>query len=772
MKSQADTSAATRERYRYRVNGLVQGVGFRPFVYRLATSLQLAGTVGNNSDGVTIEVEGDAEALKTFRQKLQTELPAIARITRSETEQIPVTFEKSFVILASEHGDTASALISPDLATCDDCLKELFDPQDRRFRYPFINCTNCGPRYTIVERIPYDRPNTSMKLFPMCRECQKEYDNPTNRRFHAQPNACPVCGPGVSLWRDGQEVEATDPIAESIRLLRNGKILAIRGVGGFHLAVDPRNVKALSELRRRKGRAEKPFALMARDPATVKKYGIVSDEEEAALLHRTRPIVLLKKNGRESLPPEVAPNQHSLGFMLPYTPLHHLLLAGDLDILVMTSGNFSEEPIAIGNDEAWDRLNHLADYFLLHNREILQRCDDSIVRIMAGRRRMMRRSRGFVPEPIFLAQATTKRILAVGGELKNSIALSRDDAVFLSQHIGDLDNPSAFRFFQDSIEHLESILELKPEVIAYDSHPEYLSTKWALSQANLPKIPVQHHHAHLAAVLAENAVAEPCIGIILDGTGYGTDGTIWGGEILVGNAACYDRVGWLQPVPMPGGEAAIKQPWRMALSYLRLAFGDDLDELKLSFLQRISRSEIDLCTQAMDRRINAPLTSSCGRLFDGVAAILGLRSEVSFEAQAAMELEAISAQPDRNEVYAKALAEGQNSGAVPIAPLIRAIVKDWQDSVSTDKIGARFHATLAELLITRALELRTSLGINSVALSGGVYQNLIFFEYMVKRLREEKFTVYTHERVPTNDGGLALGQIAVADAMIKAGESD
>ncbi len=532
----------------------------------------------------------------------------------------------------------------------------------------------------------------------------------------------------------------------------------------------PGNETALCELRKRKGRAEKPFALMARDIETIRAHCLVSEEDEAALLHRTRPIVLLKKNSSGSLPDEVAPNQHSLGFMLPYTPLHHLLLAGELDLLVMTSGNFSEEPIAIGNDEAMDRLQHLADYFLLHDREILQRCDDSIVRVMAGHRRLVRRSRGFVPEPLFLSKPTVKRILAVGAELKNAFGLSRDNAVFLSQHIGDLDNPSAFKFFQSSIEHLEAILELKPEVIAYDLHPEYLSTKWALSQANLPKIAVQHHHAHLASVMAENGVAEPCLGIILDGTGYGTDGTIWGGEILCGNAAGYERVGWLEPVPMPGGETAIKQPWRMALSYLRLAYGDDVDELNLPVLQGVGRPEIELCTQAMARRINAPLTSSCGRLFDGVAAMLGLRSEVSFEAQAAMELEARSGEPRPNDAYQQVLADSHNDGAISLAVLIKAIVRDWQDNEPIDKIGARFHATLAELLIARVCELRRTTGIDRTALSGGVYQNLLFFEYMVRRLREEKFTVYTHERVPTNDGGLALGQIAVADAGLKAGE--
>jgi hydrogenase maturation protein HypF len=760
----------SQERVRFRVKGIVQGVGFRPFVYRLATSLDLAGNVSNDSEGVTIEAEGPSSTIAQFHRQLLEELPAIARITDCILEPIQALRESNFTILASRPSRNANTLISPDIATCDDCLQELFDTRDRRHLYPFINCTSCGPRYTIVERIPYDRPYTSMKAFPMCPDCQREYDSPVDRRFHAQPNACPVCGPQVTLWNIDGQMSPGDPIDEAIRLLRQGRILAIRGVGGFHLAVEPRNESTLAELRRRKGRAEKPFALMARNLETIKKYCCVSKEEETALCDRVRPIVLVKKKPANPLPDNVAPGQHSLGFMLPYTPLHYLLLAGELDLLVMTSGNYSEEPIAIGNAEARDRLGGLADYFLVHNREIIQRCDDSIVRIMAGKKRILRRSRGFVPEPIYLKAPTTQKILAVGGELKNTIALSREEAVFLSQHIGDLDNPCAYRFFQECIRHLEAILEIKPELIVHDLHPEYLSTKWAVGQTDLPTIAVQHHHAHLAAVLAENGVEEPCIGIILDGTGFGTDRTIWGGEVLVGDAAQFERVAWLEPVPMPGSQAAIKQPWRMGLSFLRHTFGDDYLSPGLPIFQNISPRDLETITRAMDRAINAPLTSSCGRLFDGVAAILGIRAEVNFEAQAAMELEAISADPAEAQPYAQLLDRVEQLGGIPIAPLIRALVKDLHNGVALADISARFHVTLAELFIARARLARQKYGLKHAALSGGVYQNLLFFEYLSRRLNEEQFIVLTHTQVPTNDGGLALGQIAVADALIKAGK--
>ncbi len=759
-------------RNRIRLNGIVQGVGFRPFVYRLARECGLSGFVNNNSDGVLIEIEGAPERLAAFRRRLRREAPPLARIVEMRFEEVEPQGQDGFTIRTSQRDSTPSTLISPDVSVCDDCLRELFDPADRRYRYPFINCTNCGPRYTIVKRIPYDRPFTSMSIFPMCEACAREYHDPANRRFHAQPNACPECGPRLRLYRgDGQEVETDDPLAETVRLLREGKIVAIKGLGGFHLAVDARNDGAVRELRRRKGRAEKPFALMAPDIDSVRKFCLVSREEAEILQDPVRPIVLLRARADSALAGSVAPGNRYLGFMLPYTPLHHLLLRDHFDALVMTSGNFSEEPIAIKNEEALQRLASLADYLLLHDREILQRCDDSIVRRAGSATRLVRRARGFVPGPVFLTKPTRLRVLACGAELKNTIALSRGDAVFLSQHIGDLDNPEALAFFQQSIAHLQRILEITPEAIAYDLHPEYLSSKWALRQEGLPKVAVQHHHAHLVSVMAENGVEAPAIGLILDGTGYGTDGTIWGGEVLVGDAHGFRRWAYLSPVPMPGGEAAIRQPWRMAVSYLVAAFGDDYARLSLPFLRNVVPRRLDMLRQMLEKGINSPLTSSCGRLFDGISALLGLRQEISYEAQAAIELE-MHVDDSVGDFYTDALPQKVVSGALPVAPLVRAVVQDLERGEATGRIAARFHRTLAELFVLAARQARNETGIDTVALSGGVFQNVYFFEYLLHRLQDEAFAVLTHHHVPTNDGGLALGQVVIADKKLREGEGD
>ncbi len=633
-----NASSAARRRQRIRVNGIVQGVGFRPFVFKLASQLNLAGFVGNDSEGVIIEIEGPGKSLDAFGRRLHDDAPPLSSIVRFHIEEIDVQGETGFSIRESRREPTTSTLISPDVAVCDDCLRELFDSKDRRYRYPFINCTNCGPRYTIVEQIPYDRPLTSMKRFPLCPECDREYNDPSDRRFHAQPNACPACGPRLFLYDNKGMVDSADPLREAVSRLRDGKIVAIRGVGGFHLAVDAHDESAIERLRLRKGRAEKPFALMAPDVESILKYCLVTDEEEKLLTHYRRPIVLLEKNDKCRLPDSIAPHNRYLGFMLPYSPHQHLLIRDNFDSLVMTSANLSEEPIAIGNDEAIARLKDIADYFLLHDREILQRCDDSIATVTNGYTHVIRRARGFVPAPVFIKRETSRSILACGGELKNTIALSRGNQVFLSQHIGDLDNPAAFNFFENSIEHLGRILEITPEAIAHDLHPEYLSTKWAVRQT-LPVVGIQHHHAHLVSVMADNGVTEPTIGIILDGTGYGTDGTIWGGEVLIGDAGGFERHAWLEPVAMPGGTAAIMQPWRMAMSYLYHTYGSDFVDLGLPPCGKSDRKTLDMIVQMIDKEINSPMTSSCGRLFDGVSAMLGIRHEVNYEAQAAIELE-------------------------------------------------------------------------------------------------------------------------------------
>ncbi|UCC78778.1 MAG: carbamoyltransferase HypF [Candidatus Zixiibacteriota bacterium] len=759
-------TSSNRIRCRIQVNGIVQGVGFRPFVYRLANELNLAGFVINSSEGVDIEIEGTKKKIDEFYSRLRSEAPVLSQITESGITEIESSGDDKFIIKQSKKDSLPTTLISPDIAICYNCLQELFDPDDRRYRYPFINCTNCGPRYTIVENIPYDRPKTSMKVFPMCEVCLKEYNDPANRRFHAQPNACPVCGPQLTLYNRDAKIETEDPLKEVINLLRNGKIVAIRGIGGFHLAVDAYNNDAILELRKRKGRAEKPFALMAPDPASIKKFCLVSEYEERLLTEYTRPIVLLGKKAGCALAESIAPNNNYLGFMLAYSPLHHLLLRENFEALVMTSGNYSEEPIAISNDEALVRLRPLADYFLLHDREILQRCDDSIARTQHSKGRMIRRARGYVPRPVFLQESLIKKILAVGGELKNTIALSRGNTVFLSQHIGDLDNPSAYSFFENSIEHLKSILEIEPELIACDLHPEYLSTKWAKKQNELPAVEVQHHHAHLVSVMVENGVTDKTAGIIYDGTGYGTDGTIWGGEILLGDATGYERLFHLEPVPMPGGTAAIQNPWRMALSYLYKTYGPEFINLDLPFLKKIDTSDIKIFIQMLEKNINSPLTSSCGRLFDAVSAILGIRYSIDFEAQAAIELE-MRVNEECDDYYENAVPNLSSGVSITTISLIKAVVDSFLKGEEVGIISAKFHKTLAEISVKAAKLIREKYKIDTIGLSGGVFQNHYFFNFLCERLNSDGFDVITHSQVPTNDGGLALGQVVIADTLFK-----
>lgn len=756
-----------RTRQRLRIDGIVQGVGFRPFVYRLASELALAGFVLNDSRGVLVEIEGTPDLVDAFGHRLRAECPPLARIVGIEAISLPADGSSGFVIAHSDDGQPPQTLISPDVAVCEDCLRELFDPADRRYRYPFINCTNCGPRFTIVEGVPYDRPLTSMKRFPLCAECGREYHDPADRRFHAQPNACPVCGPGLTLCdRHGTKLDG-DPMAETISLLRGGKIVAIRGVGGFHLVCDPHNDAAVRELRRRKGRAEKPFALMAPDIESITEHCEMSTEEAAALQDYRRPILLLRRKPASRLSDQVAPGNPWLGFMLPYAPLQHLILRHQFDALIMTSANFSEEPIVIGNGEAMERLAELADYFLLHDREILQRCDDSIARVQDHAVRLLRRARGYVPEPVFLSAALHRPTLACGAELKNCLALGRDRTVFLSQHVGDLDNPSALGFFEHATEHLKRIMGITPELIACDLHPEYLSTKWARQQS-LPVVAVQHHHAHLVSVMAENQVTEPTIGIILDGTGFGTDGTIWGGELLFGDARQFQRLAWLEPIPMPGGTAAIQQPWRMAFAYLHHVYGPAFADLPIPVVQRVPAPERMTVRRMLEQRINSPLTSSCGRLFDGVAALLGVRSTVSFEAQAAMELEFLATSAT-GVGPSLDLAATTESGPQSVAPLIRALTERLLRGDRPEQLARAFHHELVDLFVRAALSARKTTGCNRIALSGGVYQNVLFFDRMLLRLRRESFEVLTHVQVPTNDGGLALGQLVIADLAAQQG---
>lgn len=745
------------------VNGIVQGVGFRPFVYQLAKEMGLSGRVANTASGVAIHAEGAAGQLDRFIENLQARKPILAHIVSVDAKATEAAGYNQFAITKSQGAETRATLISPDVCMCADCRAELFDPSDRRFGYPFINCTNCGPRYTIIDDIPYDRPNTSMRHFTMCDRCQAEYDDPGNRRFHAQPNACAECGPNVSLFDNRRNrLASTDPIAQAADLLKAGHIVAIKGLGGYHLAVDAANDAAVERLRTRKHREEKPLAVMSADLEVVESYAQITPPEAELLTSIQRPIVLLEKKLPEKLAFSVSPRNRYFGVMLPYTPLHELLLAHGFVALVMTSGNMSEEPIAIDNDEAFQRLGQIADYFLIHDRQIYLRSDDSIVRHAAGRTRPIRRSRGFVPIPVFL-KSKVPQVLACGAELKNTICLTKENQAFVSQHIGDLENLATENFFRMTIDHLQRILDISPEIIACDLHPDYLSTQWAATQSDSPLIRVQHHHAHIAACMAEHQLDDPVIGLAFDGTGLGADQTVWGGEVLVADFGGYRRAAHLTAVPMPGAAAAIKAPWRMALAYLECTLGASLWDLDLPLLRRVDRAQAQIVVQICAQGVNAPLTSSMGRLFDAIAAILGLRLDAAFEGQAAMELEMI-ADPGEKERYDFAW-DVADPKQVAVAPIVAGVVEDLQRGLPAFIISAKFHNTIVEGFSMLCRALRRENRINQVVLSGGCFQNRLLLEGLRKKLTTNGFEVFCHRQVPTNDGGIALGQAMIASAQ-------
>ncbi|MGA2202309.1 MAG: carbamoyltransferase HypF [Terriglobales bacterium] len=771
------------------VSGIVQGVGFRPYVYRLATSRRLRGAIRNTSAGVTIEIQGPAEAVQDFVERLPAEAPPLARITSLTVHDVPCNNDRDFLIVHSHEGEEVRTLISPDVAICLDCLRELFDQNDRRYRYPFINCTNCGPRFTIIRDIPYDRPSTSMAMFPMCPACLAEYENPLDRRFHAQPNACWECGPRVELWdKYGRRIECRDPIVEAASGLHAGLVVAVKGLGGFHLAVDATNPAAVALLRQRKRRVEKPFAVMVPDLHAAQEICELDGAARTVLQSMQRPIVLLKKvllqkTKHSIIPDEVAPFNRYLGIFLPYTPLHYLLFAeGGFKALVMTSGNLSEEPIAIDNREAINRLSGLADYFLMHNRDILLRCDDSVVRVAGGITRQLRRSRGFVPVPVFLKDDRTNKdqssVLAVGGELKNTICLIKGKNAFLSQHVGDLENVESYSFFHEAVQHLERILEIHPEIVAYDLHPDYFSTKWALQQSGVQLVGVQHHHAHIASCMAENHLEGRVIGFALDGTGYGTDGHIWGGEALIAGYEDFERAAHFEYVPLPGGAAAIREPWRMAVSYLAHHFGREflkleLQKLDIPFVRQLSRPKVELLLRMMEQGVNSPLTSSCGRLFDAVAALAGIRQEVNYEAQAAIELEMAMASPEiespeKDAAYPLKLLPEGDRWIVSTRPLFEALLDDLGRNLPVAAISRRFHNGLVEGFVQLATILQKKTALRRVCLSGGTFQNIYLSERLEARLSEAGFEVFTQKEVPSGDGGLSLGQALVAAARLHA----
>jgi len=760
------------------ITGVVQGVGFRPFVYGLATRHELAGWVCNTSAGVDIEVEGAPEVLDSFVAALTAEAPPLARIETVTVDEIPVNGYAQFDIRHSQARPGAFQPISPDICICDDCLRELFDPADRRHRYPFINCTNCGPRFTIIRDIPYDRPQTTMACFELCPDCQAEYDDPLDRRFHAQPNACPVCGPQVELWIPNPKSgmpnpeHRGDPAIEAARaLLAAGKTVAVKGLGGFHLACDATSDGAVTRLRERKGRVDKPFAIMAYDMQTVEGLCHVNEQERALLTSRERPIVLLREREGSPISPLVAPGIKELGVMLPYTPLHYLLLAPGLPCaaLVMTSGNYSEEPIATANGEALDRLSALADAFLLHNRDIHARCDDSVTRVSPrdGVELPLRRSRGYAPYPVHLP-FEARQILAVGGELKNTFCLTRERYAFLSQHIGDMENYETLRSFEMMVEQLGRTFRVEPEIIAYDMHPAYLSTRYALAAAGeareVRRVPVQHHHAHVAACMADNGLdgSRAVIGVAFDGTGYGTDGAIWGGEFLVADYAAFRRAAHLAYVPLPGGDTAIRKPYRTALAHLWAA-GIEWDE-GMAPLQAAPPAERRVLARQIERGLNAVPTSSMGRLFDAVAALAGVRQVVTYEAQAAIELEMLVDEGEQG-AYAWQLTPREEGLEIGPASVMRAVLEDVRAGRPPAVVAARFHNAVAAMVAQVCGALRDETGLNEVALSGGVWQNMTLLAKTLDRLHAGGFTVYVHRLVPPNDGGLALGQAAVANSQ-------
>ncbi len=794
MKAQATAAR------RVHVSGVVQGVGFRPFVYGLAQRLALYGWVRNTSAGVEIVVEGAPDTLDAFVQALRTEAPPLARIEKLHAEPTAPNGYTGFEIRHSEAIAGAYQLISPDVATCDDCLAEIFDPNDRRYRYAFTNCTNCGPRFTIIRDIPYDRPLTTMAAFPMCADCQREYDDPLDRRFHAQPNACPTCGPqlelrpsphaplpeGAQRARSGgvqgtaspaggaggkapASPTAADPLTRTRELLRTGHIVAVKGLGGFHLACDATDPQAAAALRARKRRPHKPFAVMMPDLATVCRFCEVSEAAAALLSGKERPIVLLPLKPDAPIAPNVAPELRELGVMLPYTPLHHLLLEPAPNFppaLVMTSGNLSDEPIVTENEAALQKLAPLADAFLLHNRAIHVRCDDSVLRVRGERVTPLRRSRGYAPEPLPLP-FDAPPLLAVGAELKNTFCLARERHAFPSQHIGDLSNYEALQSYERAVAHMEHLFRLRPQLLVHDLHPDYMATRYAERRAareGLPRLAVQHHHAHLAACMAEHALppGTQLIGVIFDGTGVGTDGAIWGGEILLGGYGDFRRFAHLRYIPLPGGDAATLRPYRTALAHLwaaGLPWADDLPPVQAADAQ-----ERAVVRQQLEKRLNAPLTSSMGRLFDAAAALMGVLQRVSYEAQGAIWLEAQTAH-DEPGSYPLAVTPPEAPDAphtLDPAPLWRALLADLRAGVAVPRMAARFHNGVAEAIGALCRLAREASGLNAVALSGGVFQNAVLLERAIVLLEGDGFTVYTHRRVPPNDGGLALGQAAIA----------
>ncbi len=775
------------------VRGVVQGVGFRPFIYGLAVKHNLKGWVYNTSEDVRIEVEGKAEAVQQFEQELRTQAPPLAQIENIAVEyHRPVGYE-TFEIGKSQPQRGKYQLVSPDVATCQACLDEVKDPQDRRYRYPFTNCTNCGPRFTIIEAMPYDRSKTTMRYFQMCPVCRAEYDNPLDRRFHAQPNACPKCGPQVWLVdNQGNVVNESNPIAVASQLLKEGKILAIKGLGGFLLACDATNASAVRTLRTRKNRPSKPFAIMVASVDEAKEHCYVLPEEERLLTSPQSPIVLMVWKEGSSVSREVAPSLWFLGIMLPYTPLHHILLRDVGLPLVMTSGNLSEEPIARDNDEALRRLSGIADYLLVHNRGIYSRYDDSVAMIERGTSQLVRRARSYAPYPIRLP-FKTRQVLGCGAEEKNTFCLTKDNYAFVSQHIGDMENMETLEHFGDTVSLYKRLFHIEPEIVACDLHPDYLATKYAqeLGATGMKLVPVQHHHAHIASCLADNGLEAPVIGVSFDGTGMGADGNIWGGEFLFADYHSYRRAGHLEYLPLPGGDAAVKKPYRTAIGYILTLLGEDaLDavaatlnqvkgkESQLASIGRVTEVEMEVIKRQIERKLNSPVTSSMGRLFDAISALLGVRGEIDYEGQAAVELEMAAyssvlstsvndeAISSAQESYPYRIVEDKGIRIVRLKDLLSAVMEDLQHGVSRGRISVKFHNTIARMVNEVCRLIADETGITQIALSGGVFQNRLLLRRSISLLESNGFQVFTHRQVPCNDGGISLGQAVIASFAV------
>ena len=744
------------------VSGLVQGVGFRPFVWREATALGLAGWVGNDASGVVLEAEGDADAVAALLDAL-TRPPPLARVDGVRSEELAPLGGRGFEVRSSATVGARRALVSPDTATCADCQRELHDPDDRRFRHPFVNCTSCGPRFTIVVSVPYDRSRTTMAGFPLCVDCRSEYDDPADRRFHAEPVCCPACGPQLRLLDAAGHDLAGAPVGATARLLDEGRVVAIKGLGGYHLAADARQEDAVATLRRRKHREDRPFAVMVRDLAMARELCQVGPEEQALLTSAARPIVVLRRAPGAVVAASVAPRTPDLGVMLPYSPLHTLLLEACARPLVLTSGNRSDEPIAFHDTDAVERLAGIADAFLMHDRPIRTRVDDSVSTVVRGRVVPIRRSRGYVPNPVLLPQEAPEPVLACGSALKNTFCIARGRQAFVSHHVGDLDDYRTMQSYGDGVAHLSALLDVDPAVVAHDLHPDYPSTRWAEECPGVRLVGVQHHHAHIASCLADNGAAGPAIGVAFDGLGLGDDGTAWGGEFLVADLAGAQRVAHLDRVPMPGGDAAAQQPWRMAAAHLDAAYAGSIPA-GLAVAER-QGPRWDQVLSVARTGVNAPLTSSAGRLFDAVAALLGVRDAITYEGQAAIELEHVADPHERGSYPVPTSTDPV--GRVQVGVLVRALVDDFTRGTTVPVVAARFHNALADVVLDVCRRVRDERNLVVVALSGGVFQNALLLSRCLDRLESDAFTVLTHRQVPPNDGGISLGQAAVAVARLR-----